>query len=58
MEQMDSSKMTLIIDIMKNLKKDTAGEILTEMTPTFAAKVSEQLAKEYKVGVAETTSKN
>ncbi len=57
MEQMGSGKMTLIIDIMKNLKKDTAGEILTEMTPAFAAKVSEQLAKEYKVGVSGTTSK-
>ncbi len=57
MEQMGTSKMTLIIDIMKNLKKDTAGAILTEMTPAFAAKVSEQLAKEYKVGVPGTTSK-
>ncbi len=57
MEQMGGGKMTLIIDIMKNLKKDTAGEILTEMTPAFAAKVSEQLAKEYKVGVSGTTSK-
>ncbi len=57
MEQMGSSKMALIIDTMKNLKKDTAGAILAEMKPAFAAKVSEQLAKEYNVGVSGTTQK-
>ena len=50
MEQMGKSKMTLIVDIMKNLKKDTSGAILAEMTPAFAAQVSEQLAKTYNVG--------
>ena len=48
MEQMGSGKMTLIIEIMKNLKKDTSGDILAEMTPEFAAKVSEQLSEECK----------
>lgn len=52
MEKMGSGKMPLIIEIMKNLKKETSAEILTEMTPDFAAKVSEQLAKEYNVGNA------
>lgn len=50
MEQMGTGKMTLILEIMKNLKKETSASILTEMTPEFAAKVSEQLAKIYKVG--------
>jgi len=52
LEQMGNGKMTLIVEIMKNLKKDTSGAILTEMTPAFAAKVSEQLAKVYNVGAA------
>lgn len=52
MEQMGTGKMSLIIEITKNLKKETAAEILTEMTPEFAAKVSEQLAKVYNVGTA------
>jgi len=55
MEQMGNGKMTLIVEIMKNLKKDTSGAILTEMTPGFAAKVSEQLAKVYSVGTAAAT---
>lgn len=50
MEQMGTGKMTLIVEIMKNLKKDTTGAILSEMTPTFSATVSEQLAKAYNVG--------
>ncbi|PYG89822.1 hypothetical protein LY28_00419 [Ruminiclostridium sufflavum DSM 19573] len=52
MEQMGSGKMTLIVEILKNLNKKTSGEILAEMTPSFAAKVSEQLAKIYNVGSA------
>lgn len=52
MEQLGTGKMTLIVEIMKNLKKDTSGAILSEMTPEFAAKVSEQLAKAYNVGTA------
>lgn len=55
MEQMGTGKMTLIVEIMKNLQKDTSGEILTEMTPEFAAKVSEQLAKVYNVGTVKET---
>lgn len=55
LEQMGTGKMTLIVEIMKNLNKDTSGAILTEMTPTFAAKVSEQLAKIYNVGTVKTT---
>ncbi len=56
LEQMGTGKMTLIIEIMKNLKKDTSGDILTEMTPEFASKVSEELAKVYKVGEAAADS--
>jgi flagellar motility protein MotE (MotC chaperone) len=52
MEQMGTGKMTLIVEIVKNLNKDTSANILAEMTPAFAAKVSEQLAKEYSVGTA------
>ncbi len=55
MEQMGSGKMTLIIEIMKNLKKDTSADILTEMTPAFAAELSVQLAKEYNVGTPKAT---
>lgn len=55
LEQMGTSKMTLIIDIMKNMKKDTNAEILAAMTPSFAAGVSEQLAKVYNVGTATST---
>jgi flagellar motility protein MotE (MotC chaperone) len=55
MEQMGTGKMSLILEIMKNLKKETSAEILTEMTPEFAAKVSEQLAKVYNVGTANST---
>lgn len=55
MEKMGTGKMSLILDIMKNLKKETSAEILTEMTPDFAAKVSEQLAKVYNVGTANST---
>lgn len=55
MEQMGTGKMTLIVEIMKNLKKDSAGEILAEMTPAFAAKLSEQLAKAYNVGTSKAT---
>ncbi|MHB8064586.1 MAG: MotE family protein, partial [Ruminiclostridium sp.] len=55
MEQMGNGKMTLIVEIMKNLNMDTSGEILAEMTPEFAANVSEQLAKVYNVGTAKAT---
>lgn len=52
MEKMGTNKMTLIVEILKNLKKETTGEILASMTPAFAANVSEQLAKVYNVGAA------
>jgi flagellar motility protein MotE (MotC chaperone) len=52
MEQMGTTKMSLIVAIMKNLSKNTTGEILSNMTPSFAANVSEQLAKEYSVNTA------
>ncbi|HEY5583596.1 MAG TPA: hypothetical protein VIK78_03790 [Ruminiclostridium sp.] len=55
MEQLGASKMTLIVEIMKNLKKETSGAILTAMTPAFAAKLSEQLAKVYNVGTVKVT---
>jgi len=55
MEQLGIGKMTLIVEIMKNLKKETSGAILTAMTPAFAAKVSEQLAKVYNVGTVKVT---
>ncbi len=57
MEKMGTAKMSLIIEIMKNLKKDTSAKILTEMTPAFAATVSERLAKVYNVGTSSTTKK-
>ncbi len=53
MEQLGTGKMPLILEILKNMKKETSSGILSEMTPEFAAKVSEQLAKTYKVGAAE-----
>ena len=49
LEQMGTAKMKLIVEIMKNLKKETSADILANMSTTFAAKVSEQLAKEYKL---------
>lgn len=55
LEQLGAGKMTLIVDVMKNMKKETTAEILANMTPAFAAKVSEQLAKIYNVGVAAST---
>lgn len=54
-EQLGTGKMDLIIDIMKNLKKETTAEILAVMTPAFSAKVSEELAKIYSVGTSDTT---
>jgi len=54
MEKMGTDKMTLIVEIMKNLKKDSSSQILAEMTPAFAAKVSEQLAKAYNFGTSKT----
>lgn len=57
MEEMGTPKMPLIIEILKNLKKDTSAEILTEMTPAFAATVSERLAKVYNVGASDATKK-
>ncbi len=57
MEEMGTGKMTLIVEILKNLNKETSGEILAEMTPAFAANVSEQLAKVYNVESAKATKK-
>lgn len=52
LEEMGTGKMSLVTEIMKNLKKDTSAGVLAEMTPAFAAQVSEQLAKMYNVGTA------
>jgi flagellar motility protein MotE (MotC chaperone) len=52
MEKMGTAKMNLIVEILKNLKKDVSAGIIAEMTPSFAAKVSEQLAKAYNFGTA------
>lgn len=52
MEKMGTAKMNLIVEILRNLKKDVSAGIIAEMTPSFAAKVSEQLAKAYNFGTA------
>lgn len=46
-EQMGSEKMDLIVDILKNIKKETTAEILAAMTPTFASKVTEKMSQIY-----------
>lgn len=56
LEKLGTGKMSLILEIMKNLKKETSASILTEMTPEFAAKVSEQLAKSYNVTADKNTN--
>ena len=42
-EQMGNSKIDMIAGTLKNMKKETAAEILAAMTPAFASKLTEKL---------------
>lgn len=46
-EQMGETKMDLIIEIIKNIKKETTSEILAAMNPSFASKLTEKMSKQY-----------
>lgn len=46
-EQMGSSKIDLVVDILRNANKEAASEIIASMTPAFASKVTEKLSKIY-----------
>ncbi|MCX7922376.1 MAG: DUF615 domain-containing protein [Clostridia bacterium] len=46
-EQMGDTKLDLVIEIMKAMKKETSSQVLAEMTPDFAGKVTEKLSKLY-----------
>lgn len=46
-EQMGTAKMDLVVDILRNMKKESAAEVLASMTPAYASKVSEKLSKFY-----------
>lgn len=45
LEQMGDSKLDLVVDIMRNMKKEPCGAVLSEMSPKYASKVSEKLSK-------------
>jgi flagellar motility protein MotE (MotC chaperone) len=46
-EQLGDSKIDLVTGALKNMKKETSAEILEEMTPAFASKVTEKLSELY-----------
>ncbi|HHV99003.1 MAG TPA: hypothetical protein GXX36_05645 [Clostridiaceae bacterium] len=46
-EQMGDSKLNLVVDIMKNMKRDVCAQVLAAMNPEYASKVSEELSKLY-----------
>jgi len=45
LEQFGDSKISLVVDILKNMKKDKSAEILAAMSATYASKVTEKLSK-------------
>ena len=44
-EQMGDSKMNIVVDILKNMKRDVCAQVLAAMSPEYASKVSEELSK-------------
>ena len=46
-EQLGAGKMDLTVRILKNMKKESVAGVMSEMTPEFAAKVSEKLSNYY-----------
>lgn len=44
-EQMGNAKIDLTVQILKNMKKETASEIIASMTAPFASTVTEKLSK-------------
>lgn len=44
-EQLGTSKIDLVVDIIKNMKKDTSSQILAAMDPAYASKVTDRLSK-------------
>lgn len=44
-EQMGNSKIDLVVDILKSMKKEITAEILAAMDPVFSSKVAERLSK-------------
>lgn len=46
-EQMGNSKIDLVVNILKNMKKEASAQILAQMTPAYASNVTEKLSKIY-----------
>lgn len=57
-EQMGDSKLDLVVDIMKNMNRNVCAQVLAEMSPEFASKVSEELSKLYIVEKQENETAN
>lgn len=46
-QEMGTSKMDTILDIIRNMKKEVVAQILTEMKPDFASQITEKLAEQH-----------
>jgi|LSQX01.2.fsa_nt_gb flagellar motility protein MotE (MotC chaperone) len=46
-EELGTQKIDLVVNALKNMKKEVAAEILASMDESFAAKVSDKLSKEF-----------
>lgn len=47
LEKLGTAKLDLVVDILKNMKKESTAAILAAMTPSYASKVTEALSKVY-----------
>ncbi len=47
LEELSKSNMDLVVEILKNMKRDASAAIMAEMSPSVAAQVTEKLSREY-----------